>query len=283
MPVEYLPMRLSPDDAKALVVAHRCLEGRSFGQSVTGFLGRQVAAFSRALPGPARTAISKGSEAALRAALRAALWTVDTSRPPKSRELRHSLAAAASGALGGAFGLPALLLELPTSTTIILRSIAEIARTEGEDLEELEARLACIEVFALGPDSSGEAPVEGGYFAMRAGLAQSISESAKFLAKNGLASSAAPALLRLISQIAGRFGIVVTEKMAAQAVPIFGAIGGAAINLAFSHHYQKVARGHFIMRRLERTYGTELVQAEFRKLRGEKRPAVEARPSPAGV
>ena len=39
----------------------------------------------------------------------------------------------ASGAAGGAFGLATLPVELPVSTIIMLRSIAAIARNEGEE------------------------------------------------------------------------------------------------------------------------------------------------------
>ena len=36
------------------------------------------------------------------------------------------------------------------STIIMLRSIAEIARSEGEDLSDPETALSCVQVFALG-------------------------------------------------------------------------------------------------------------------------------------
>jgi hypothetical protein len=41
---------------------------------------------------------------------------------------------ATTGGVGGLFGLPALAIELPISTTIMLRSIADIARSEDEDI-----------------------------------------------------------------------------------------------------------------------------------------------------
>jgi hypothetical protein len=65
--------------------------------------------------------------------------------------------------------------------------------------------------------------------------------------------------------VASRFGITVSEKLAAQAVPIVGAVGGALINSLFLDHFQGMARGHFIIRRLERTYGPELVKQEYDK------------------
>jgi hypothetical protein len=149
-----------------------------------------------------------------------------------------------------------------------MRSIAQIARGEGEDTAQPEGALACLEVFALGGEP-GEAAIEGGYFAVRAALARSVAESARFLAGRSLASDGAPLLARLIAQIAARFGVVAGEKFAAQAVPIVGAIGGAAVNVAFAEHFQTLARGHFIVRRLERRHGSETVQFEFQRLRGE--------------
>ena len=87
--------------------------------------------------------------------------------------------------VGGALGLAALPVELPISTTILLRSIAEIAREEGEDLSAPDAAFACVEVFALGGQGAGEAAFESGYFAVRAALAKSVSDSARFVAAKG--------------------------------------------------------------------------------------------------
>jgi hypothetical protein len=40
-------------------------------------------------------------------------------------------------------------------------------------------------------------------------------------------------------------------------------VGGAAINVLFIRHYQAVAKGHFTVRRLERTYGAEVIRAAY--------------------
>ena len=222
------------------------------------------------MPQSARRVIAHVSETALRGALKFALRTLDLSAPAKPANRAHKLAAAASGAVGGALGLAALPLELPISTTILLRSIAEIAREEGEDLSAPEAAFACVEVFALGGQGGGEAAFESGYFAIRAALAKSVTDSARFVAAQGVAALPAPVVARLISQIAARFGIVVSEKVAAQAAPILGAIGGAAVNAAFADHFQTLARGHFIVRRLERQHGASVVAFEYQRLRGER-------------
>ena len=268
--IEYMPARLTPEETGDLRQAVACLEGASFAQRLTDAVGRPVGMLGRTLPQPARRVIAQVSETALRGALRLALRTLDLNTPAKSANRAHKLALAASGAVGGALGLAALPVELPISTTILLRSIAEIAREEGEDLSAPEAALACVEVFALGGHAAGESAFESGYFAVRAALAKAVSDSARFVAAEGVAALPAPVIARLISQVAARFGIVVSEKIAAQAAPVLGAIGGAAVNAAFADHFQTLARGHFIVRRLERRHGASLIAFEYQRLRGER-------------
>ena len=171
-----------------------------------------------------------------------------------------------SGAAGGAFGLPALAIELPVSTTIMLRSIVDVARGEGEDVRLIETQLACMEVFALGSRSQSDDGSETGYYATRVALGRAVSEAAKYIAEKGLVEEGAPAIVRLIANVAARFSIPVSEKFAAQSLPAIGAAGGAAVNLIFINHFPDMARGHFTVRRLEREYGTKLVQSEYERI-----------------
>jgi hypothetical protein len=272
--IEIMPARLSAEETEDLRRAIRSLTRTGFTARVARVLASNVEALGGTMPVSARKIVARISERALRAALRVALRTIDTKStrksPSKSSGRLHMAAAAASGAIGGAFGLAAIPIELPVSTTILLRSIAEIARDEGEDLSSPETALACIEVFALGgPSAPGEAGLESGYFAVRGALAMSVSESARFIAAHGLSGESAPVVVRFVSQIAARFGVVVSEKLAAQAAPIVGAVGGAAVNAAFADYFQTLARGHFVIRRLERAHGPEAVRFEFRRLLGE--------------
>jgi hypothetical protein len=266
--VVVMPSRMSSAELDELAFAARCLEGGGFAARLADRLGRSVESIGRNLPASLRRLAGRAAERALRAALAVALRTIDHSAPARAARGAHKAAAAASGAIGGAFGLFATAVELPVSTAILMRSIAQIAREEGEDIGQPEGALACLEVFALSGEP-GEVAIEGGYFAVRAALARSVAESARFLAGRGVAGEGAPVIARLIAQIATRFGLVAGEKFAAQAVPVIGAIGGAAVNLAFAEHFQTLARGHFIVRRLERRHGLEAVQFEFRRLRGE--------------
>ena len=56
------------------------------------------------------------------------------------------------------------------------------------------------------------------------------------------------------------------------------ALGGAAVNYAFIDHFQDVARGHFAIRRLERTYGKDIVRAEYDRAREQLAPTRAAEP-----
>ena len=94
-------------------------------------------------------------------------------------------------------------------------------------------------------------------------LAKTVTEAARFVAERGVINEGAPILLKFVTQIAARFGLVVTQKAAAQALPVVGALGGAAINYAFIEHFQEVARGHFTVRRLERLYGKDKIRNEY--------------------
>ena len=269
--IEIMPNRLNEEETADLRRAIAYLEGASFAQRITDAIGRPLGALTRGLPSPARRLVAHASETALRGAFRLALRTIDLRSAAKSATAAHKAAAAASGAIGGAFGLAALPVELPVSTAILLRSIAQIAREEGEDVAAPQTAIACLEVFALGGIQAEEITFESGYFAVRAALAKTVSDSARFVATQGVAAQSAPVVVRMVSQIAARFGLVVSEKIAAQATPILGALGGAAVNAAFADHFQTLARGHFIVRRLERLHGASLVAFEYQRLRGEAR------------
>ncbi len=261
-------------DRATLRQAVKFLEHRSLATRLSLVFGRQISLVGKMLPAQLSEVVDKTAERAIRMGLAAAMNSLDSKRRD-DRRIWHKAAATVSGAAGGAFGIASLPIELPISTLLMLRSIAAIARTEGENLAETETALACLEVFALGSQEGGEhgaqasASTESGYFALRALLAHSVTEAARFIVERGVIEETAPVMLRFVSQVATRFGVVVSQKVAAQAVPFLGAAGGAAINYAFIDHFQVLARGHFIVRRLERIYGADLVRMEFDAARRE--------------
>src|SRR5471032_583749 len=112
-------------------------------------IGKPVEFIGYALPAFASKTLASATSKGLEAALNVALRTLP--RSPWSRsQLFHRALATASGAAGGTFGLAALPIELPVSTIIMLRAIADIAQGEGEDLSNPESALSCLQVFALG-------------------------------------------------------------------------------------------------------------------------------------
>jgi hypothetical protein len=257
------PEDMTPEDLAALRTAVRLLEHPGLAARLTNLVGKPIDLISNALPAAASRAITAATAKGLEAALKVALQTMQ--RTPGS-QLLHKALATASGAAGGAFGLATLPIELPVSTIIMLRSIADIARSEGEDLSKPEPALSCVQVFALGGRTGSANASESGYFAARGMLAKSVTEAARFIAERGVIEEGAPVLVRFIAQVASRFGVVVTQKVAAQTVPIVGALGGAVVNYAFIEHFQEVARGHFTVRRLERVYGKTIVRTEYERL-----------------
>ncbi len=270
METEALPIGLdltgmAPEGLAALRKAVRSLEHPGLAARLANMVGKPVELIGNALPASASqviaTATSKGLEAALKVALRTMQRT-----PHAGSQLLHKALATASGAAGGAFGLATLPIELPVSTIIMLRSIADIARSEGEDLSDPEAALSCVQVFALGGRAGSADASQSGYFTVRGMLAKSVTEAARFIAERGVLEEGAPVLVRFITLVASRFGVAVTQKVAAQALPVVGALGGAAVNYAFIQHFQDVALGHFTVRRLERVYGKSLVRTEYERL-----------------
>ena len=58
----------------------------------------------------------------------------------------------------------------------------------------------------------------------------------------------------------------VSEQIAAKSIPAIGAVLGAMVNTVFIDHFQQVAHGHFTVRRLERQYGQETVEAAYQAI-----------------
>lgn len=154
------------------------------------------------------------------------------------------LAALASGAAGGAGGIVTSLAELPVTITVILRAIRAEAVNAGFDPEEPGIRAACLEVFAAGSPLAADDGVNTSFLSARMTVT-------------------GPALQKVIATVAPRLAAALGQKLAAQAVPVLGAISGAALNAAFLRHYREVARIRFQLMRLSVQHGAETVLAQF--------------------
>jgi len=258
-------MKLTKRAIAELTHAKYLLEKQSFTEEIINVVGLPFEHLFKYLPEKYSKKIQEICENAMNAALNCAVLTMDDVNKRRSSDTLHKIVVAATGGVGGAFGLPALAIELPVSTTIMLRSIADIARGEGENINHIETKLACLTVFALGGKSDSTA-VETSYYAVRAALYKAITDAARYISERGLLEQGVPILTRFIAKVASRFGMVVSQKAAATAIPIAGAVGGVAINTLFIHHFQNMARGHFTIRRLERKYGEKIVKAEYESI-----------------
>ena len=259
-------MTFSHTDTEALREAKRLLEHPGMAARLSNLIGSPIERSLAALPSAVATTITDVTRQAIEKGLNVALKTMNAAQPGEPSNRWHKLAVGASGAMGGAFGMAALAIELPISTTIMLRSIADIARSQGEDLRDPAARLECLHVLALGGRHASDDATDAGYFAARAAMAKALSAAAQHVSQKGVTAAGAPAMVKLVTDIASRFSVTVSEKALVQAVPIVGALGGAAINTLFIDHFQDMGRGHFTVRRLERIYGTDEVRQAYESL-----------------
>ena len=266
-------IRMEGKDLNDLSRAVVLLEKPGLGIRLISLIGYPIEGIMNALPKRLGKAIGNTAAKAVGTALYTALRTLGKTSRRRLLRCPHRLLVLLSGAIGGFFGFPGLMVELPISTTLMFRAIADIARREGEDLSSRDTQTACITVFALGGRSKTDNPADTAYYAIRAAVTRALSEAAEFIAQRGMVEEGAPMVVRLMANLASRFGIIVTDKVAAEIIPVFGALGGACVNLVFINHLQAAARGHFIVRRLERTYGGDTVRREYekflKKIRGE--------------
>ena len=260
---------LSDADLLALRRARHLLESPPLGMQLAAIVGAPVEKMIAKLPAPASDKVNEATQAALRRCLQIALKTLGTGgngeRAPSAKpgNLLHKFAVATTGAAGGAFGLFALPVELPVTTTLMFRSICDIARSEGEDLRNPDTQLQCLTVFGMGGRSPTDDEADFGYFIVRGALAQAVSKASSEMATKGFAVHGSTALVKLLQNIAARFSVQVTEQVAAKSIPAIGAVLGAMVNTVFMNHFQHVAHGHFTVRRLERRYGEAAVAAAY--------------------
>lgn len=262
-------MNLDPEDLTALRQAVERLENRGLAIQFADLQGLPVRSLLRRLPQKCLVKIRGAVTWVLETTLEWAICGIDSRSRRKPANLDSQVMVGVSGFIGGFFGLLGALFELPVTTFFLLQSIADRARSEGEDLTDVRARLACLEVFALGGTSEDDEAVQTGYWAIRASLAGAVAHLVECLAKGELQTHH-PVMVRLVTAIAGRFGVAIEAKIAAQLIPLIGAFSGASTNVLFMRHFQDMAFGHFTVRRLERRYGESVIRSEYERILGER-------------
>ncbi len=265
-PLEGFIVTIEGNDLEQLRYAKQLLENPTMAARVINLLGSPIEMAFKLLPGGWYRFVDSSMVAALKLSVGSAVSTLGDKPEKRSSDTFHQGLVVVSGSIGGLGGLPALVVELPVSTTIMVRSIADIARSEGHSIADPEVKRACLEVFAFGGPSKSDDGTDTGYFAVRSALARVVNEAAEHVAAKGLAKTSAPALVKIISNVSSRLGVQLTEKVLLQSIPIIGALGGALINTLFISHFQTMARGHFMVLRLEKKYGKEAVQSRYKMI-----------------
>ena len=210
---------LTESELTDLRYAKSILENPSLTAQISDVVGTPIEKVLQYVPEKLNNKIGDITHQALLKGLEIAIASLGDIQQRRSKDWIHKLVATGTGATGGLFGFTALAVELPVSTGIILRSIADIARSEGHDLTHLEVRLSCLEVFALGGTTTSDDAVEGGYWVVRGVMAQSLKQAAAYIAEQGFAEEGAPILVRFISKIAARYSTVVTQQWRSRLCP----------------------------------------------------------------
>lgn len=261
------PRELAQEHLQQLARAQELLASSSFAARMSDYAGAPLQGALKLASPTLRKGVDQAIERAILACLKLAIRSLKNIPRRRPQTRLASTWAGVAGGFAGLFGAVALPVELPLTTILMLRAIADIAKHYGEDLDKMEARLACVEVFAYGAEKRSDF----GYYASRAMLGRLTSEAATLLAHRGATNVSTPMVTALSKEVASRFGIVVYEKIAVSAVPLASAASAAAVNVAFMNHFQKIAHGHFMLRRLERIYGAERVREVFAQLEGTER------------
>jgi|HubBroStandDraft_1064217.scaffolds.fasta_scaffold104094_2 hypothetical protein len=255
---------LTPVHYRQLVDAVDRLENPKMVARLADYAGKPINAVIRFMPRAVNRRLRDAVRAAIYKCLEVAIESLEEEQALEPADWMGKVLTGVTGGVGGFFGMAALPIELPITTTLMLRSIAEIARAEGEDLKQIGALLACLEVFALG----GRGPEDKSdfdYYAVRMMLTKLTTEMAALVLERGAVNASSPIVAKLVGEIVTRFGLVVSDLTAASAVPIVGAFGGATVNVIFMDHFQRIARGHFTVRRLERVYGVEPIRELYHR------------------
>ncbi len=216
-------------DAELDALARRYKRAGGLGISVLNVVGGSADSLMKTLP----KGIRENLEAATITALNQAMKAAHSSRAvvPDQKSWLNQTVSAAMGAAGGVGGLPTAMAELPVTTTLLLRVIQQAAAENGFDPSSESVQFDCVHVFAAAGPLSGDDGADLGFLAARMTLTGKAMQS-------------------LIAKVAPKLAVVLGQKLAAQAVPVLGAVAGAATNYAYTSYYEEVAHVHFGLRKL---------------------------------
>lgn len=268
---------ITPEDKEALKDAKSNMQNLGWAIRNVNKIGNTVETGVKHVPEKVLLKVQSMTQSVLLKIVKANLLTIQKNKTfKKPSKNTYKSIVTGTGALSGffgsstGFGTAIFASEVTLTTKFLMRTIMDIARSEGEDIYTLEGQMACLQVFALGGDSLDDDGMEASYYTTRMALnsalsnvsAASIKMSLDSLVK-GASALGSNAIGNFLSEIATRLSLLISEKFLAQAVPIVGAIGGGGLNYVFVDHFQKMATAHFTIRRLERKYGEAEVKSVY--------------------
>jgi EcsC protein family len=222
---------LSPADTEAELdrLAARYAAAGGLGVQLLTLVGGKAEKLLERLPDPVRVKLEEVTEKALQLAMRGA----QSSRRavPDQADWVNTAMSTAMGAAGGFGGLPSALVELPATTTVLLRIIQGVAAEHGFDPAAENVQFDCIRVFAAAGPLASDDGADLGFLTLRVTLTGG-------------------AMQRLIATVAPRLATVLGQKLAAQTIPVLGAVAGATTNFLYTGYYREIAHVHFGLRKL---------------------------------
>ncbi len=267
---EMLP-QIRKEDIAILRKAKKNLTAVPFAMKALNTIGTPIEKGISLVPEKYQKKITETVQKALQLSVKANLRTLKTNKlQPIASNRMYRVVTTGTGLVGGFFGVAGLTTDILLSTKFLMRSIMDIARSQGEDVTDPEVQLQCLQVFALGGVSLNENALDSSYYGTRIALDQALSQIAASMAKEGakkflqsIAANTPGVMGGFMSKIISRYSTQVLDKFATQAIPVVGAATGAGLNLIFLTHFQKVATAHFTIRRLERQYGKEAIMEMY--------------------
>jgi len=224
------------DAIAALAARHRRANGPVM--RVVNRLGGSLESQLALVPAPVREQVERTVARALETSYGLA------GRAPNMGARGPMMAVMASGAAGGAGGIATSLAELPVTVTLILNAIRGTAVEAGLDPAEPWVQAECLRVFGAGSPVASDDGVNTSFLTARMTVTGA-------------------AVQNLISTVAPKLAAVLGQKLAAQAVPVLGAVTGAALNATFLSYYREVARIRFALLKLAEVHGAEPVLKAF--------------------
>lgn len=240
--MENLPAIAAPDrSAEIRALARRYRKANGPVMAIVNRIGGAVEQKMDMLPDALRAQVGAAVEKALLAAHGVA---GAGDRLPDAGRKGPMAAAVLSGAVGGAGGIATSVAEMPVTVTVILHAIRRAAREAGFDPDDPAIRAECLRVFTAGSP-----------------LAQDDGVNTSFLSARLTVTG--PAIAQVIQSVAPKLAAAMGQKLATQAVPVLGAVAGAALNAAFLSYYREMAEIRFALLALAQQHGAEEVLGAF--------------------